>query len=350
MDGTVPSTTVAAADKATIEFQFSLDDVQTNASPIKDGHVRLRIPNGWTPTNTTADADGTVTAFIDGDGNITDGSTADQTDLKDHITTPGQEIKVDIASLSGGEVVVIKYANGVVQDTAEEEVEIKSWFHVGIGQENASNPAYVDVTNVADSSGTATIVETRSNRAIVDAGSTGNEILVRFMAQGSMDGGTVRLDIPDGWGDLQRTDPKGANYVRVEVSPKERDWSINTDTVFVYLDTFGARKEVRIRISKFEAQPDLGIAEFIISSAGSRNGDLQLVKGVVFTDVDTRAAAKDIDLIGKVYHDNDDVPQSLAAAGTNPEDEQPIVEQRWSAQSQCGWRRRRFRSSNGFNR
>ena len=160
------------------------------------------------------------------------------------------------------------------------------------------------VTNVADSSGEATI-----RRDTVDAGSTENEITVRFEAQGSMDGGTVRLDVPPLWGDLQRTDPAVANYVKVSPLSVIRDWSINSDTVFVYLNTFGKGNVLTITFTKFEAQSSLGIAEFIIWSRGSRNtGELKLVKGVVFTDADTRAAAKDIDLIGAVYHDNDKDP------------------------------------------
>ena len=82
-DSDVPAVTqVAAADKATIEFTFKLDDGE-NGSPIKDGHVRLSMPRGWTPTNTTADADGTVTAFIDKDGTITeDAGDGDRVDLE----------------------------------------------------------------------------------------------------------------------------------------------------------------------------------------------------------------------------------------------------------------------------
>ena len=64
------TTQFAAADKATIHFTFRPDTAPSNATPIKNGSVRLRIPNNWTPTNETADADGTVTAFLDKNGDL----------------------------------------------------------------------------------------------------------------------------------------------------------------------------------------------------------------------------------------------------------------------------------------
>ena len=43
-----------------------------------------------------------------------------------------------------------------------------------------------------------------SVRHSAEAGSTDNDITVRFEAQGSMDGGQVRLDLPDGLGHAAR--------------------------------------------------------------------------------------------------------------------------------------------------
>ena len=47
---------------------------------------------------------------------------------------------------------------------------------------------------------------------------TTKEITVDFKAVGTMDGGAVRLVIPDGWGSLQDDDATEANYVEVDVS------------------------------------------------------------------------------------------------------------------------------------
>ena len=73
---------------------------------------------------------------------------------------------------------------------------------------------WVDVTNAVSGSGTATI-DTRSTT--VRAGSTNNEITVVFTGEGTMDGGAIRLSIPDDWGLLQ-TDPLERNYVTVSSS------------------------------------------------------------------------------------------------------------------------------------
>ena len=46
---------------------------------------------------------------------------------------------------------------------------------------------------------------------------------IDFTAVGSMDGGAVRLVIPDDWGNLQDDDATLANYVEVDVAPKGAD-------------------------------------------------------------------------------------------------------------------------------
>ena len=56
----------------------------------------------------------------------------------------------------------------------------------------------------------------------VSAGSTDEEITVEFTAAGTMDGGAVRLVIPDDWGDLQDDDATEANYVEVDVVDRAR--------------------------------------------------------------------------------------------------------------------------------
>ena len=110
--------------------------------------------------------------------------------------------------------VAVTYTKGIVQHNAEDEVEIRGYFKSGASlPERVSNIRYVDITNVASGSGMATI-----SPHSAEAGSTDNDMTVRFEAQGSMDGGQVRLDLPDGWGKLQETNASGANYARVRVS------------------------------------------------------------------------------------------------------------------------------------
>ena len=59
---------------------------------------------------------------------------------------------------------------------------------------------WVDVANVVDGSGTATL---SSSPATVRAGSARNTITVAFTGTGTMDGGAVRFTIPEGWGAMQ---------------------------------------------------------------------------------------------------------------------------------------------------
>ena len=73
--------------------------------------------------------------------------------------------------------------------------------------EVSAGSVQIDVTNAEDGTGSATISANNSNS--VRAGSANNEIVVVFMAAGTMDGGAVSLQTPPGWGDMQR-DPAGA--------------------------------------------------------------------------------------------------------------------------------------------
>ena len=70
----------------------------------------------------------------------------------------------------------------------------------------------IEVTNAADGYGNATISPSE-----VSAGSIDEEITIDFTAVGTMDGGAVRLVIPDDWGNLQDDDATEANYVEVDV-------------------------------------------------------------------------------------------------------------------------------------
>ena len=71
----------------------------------------------------------------------------------------------------------------------------------------------VEISNVADGYGNATI----SPSSVSAQGSTNEEITIDFTAAGTMDGGAVRLVIPDEWGNLQDDDATEANYVEVDV-------------------------------------------------------------------------------------------------------------------------------------
>ena len=98
---------------------------------------------------------------------------------------------------------------------------------------------WVNVTNVEDGSGTASI-----DPSSVRAGSKNNLITVVFTGEGTMDGGAVQLTIPEDWGDMQ-DDPLERNYIAVDVSSgaalSDPASEIVDDGIAVvaYLETFG---------------------------------------------------------------------------------------------------------------
>ena len=280
--------TFPAASEQTITFTFA--PVNT---PIKAGNVSFRIPSGWTAPTKTDGAVGEVTVAA----TILEGDTA----VEDkHISVSGMEVTVSIEALSRStdgdpSSVVVTYTKGTVQHNAEDEVEIRGYFKSGASlPERVSNIRYVDITNVASGSGMASITPHSA-----EAGSTDNDMTVRFGAQGSMDGGQVRLDLPDDWGKLQETNASGANYARVQVSSggSLRDTAVGDDRIVAYLDEFGKGDILTFSFSDLEAETDLGIAEFIIRSAGRRGGGLHLVGGEKRPD----DADTPLELLGKVY-------------------------------------------------
>ena len=262
-------------------------------------NVSFRIPSGWTAPTKTADKAGTITLQTDADGSANATEAAAAYDIKHASVSSSGEITVALETLAEGASVIITYSKGIVQHNRQEEVEIKGYFKSGASlPERASNIQTVEITNVAASSGEATISPTS-----VEAGSTDNDMVVRFTAQGSMDGGQVRLELPmaSAWGDLQETNASGANYVTVRVSGGTlRDSAVGDDRIIAQLDEFGKGDVLTFSFSDLEAQSDLGIAKFTVWSAGTRGESVARVKGIERPEgFDT-----DLELVGKVYHDS----------------------------------------------
>ena len=142
---------------------------------------------------------------------------------------------------------------------------------------------WVDVTNVDDGTGTATL-----SAPTVRAGSKRNTITVAFTGTGTMDGGAVRFTIPEDWGAMQ-DDPLELNHIDVDVSGTgaaltETASEIVDDglQVVANLKTFGKGHKVTFtygggtgaRDSRGAvAQPDIGNATFMVESMGSGDGE-----------------------------------------------------------------------------
>ena len=201
------------------------------------------------------------------------------------LTVSSYEIKIGIAKLPKGGSVTVQYgttSKPVTVSTEAGEAEFVGYYRsgkVGTSKQNLAEfragEETITVDNVADGSGTATISPTP-----VRAGSvTSNKITVRFTAAGTMEGGQVRLEIPNDWGDIQRNDDAEPNYMDITVSGGTlADEIYGDDVAIAYLDDF---EEGDIVIFTYggtggergaQAQTNVGIAPFVISSAGSGNG------------------------------------------------------------------------------
>ena len=205
---------------------------------------------------------------------------------------------------------------GRVQRNADPNLEIIGYFNSGTSSSSGhpAGRAAVVVDNAKDGSGTATISTSSSDRHSVKAGSDDNKVTVTYMAEGTMDGGRVSLQIPDGWGALQELGSAEANHIAVKASSRIVDQDgidYGADFIVVNLKEFGYGNSIQFVYSKAKAQSGLGIAEFIIESAGSSSGDLTSLLGVPRPADDENADNKEDSpflLLGHVYqtHDPDD--------------------------------------------
>ena len=190
----------------------------------------------------------------------------------------------------------------IAQPNAEDNVAIIGYFDVDGGggiPERSSNEINLTVGNAPAGSGTAKI-----SPDSVEAGSFAN-LTVSFTAQGTMNGGQVALQMPDGWGDLQQTDENADNYVQVTgLGGGDPTWDTNNDIVEANLgNDFGKGDTVKFVLENVVAQlSDLGVAEFTIYSGGSDGELVELVVGEApkpgaYTNTGTDVKL----LLGRVY-------------------------------------------------
>ena len=162
----------------------------------------------------------------------------------------------------------------------------------------------IDVTQVQDGYGEATIKATAANAPTVKAGSNNNQIIVEFTAVGTMDSGAVSLQKPTGWGDFQDDDAKQANYVEVRVvggrGKLEQPVNVTPDIVVARLETFAPNAKLRFTYGNAEVQSDIGHAEFEIQSNGGGDRSFALVRGTERTAAEQEETPEPF---GAVYRD-----------------------------------------------
>ena len=259
-----------ASSLQSIRFQFTT----SNTAIQPGGSVWFTIPVGWSYPSTTDKKDRatvSIVHLVDGEETFVskipekagDGKKAGE---QMELTVQGRSVILTIgdgegAGLAEGDTVTIRYgdsddpkkfpvaisssAKGTA-DNDEDGLSIRGRFEVADEfRQRDAGTIWVDITNVADGSGTATI-----GPDSVRAGSTKNLMTVTFTGVGTMDGGAVRLIIPEDWGAMQDEDNLKRNYIEVDVSGTgaalDGDPEILDDglTVVATLKTFGNGNKV----------------------------------------------------------------------------------------------------------
>ena len=199
------------------------------------------------------------------------------TDLKDKISA-GRTVTITVDALPKGGFIDITYTAADVQYTAD-TVDIIANFKTSPKDrtQNKAGRVEVEVINVADGSGSATISTGTSPAHTVRAGSTDNKITITFTTPGTMSGGQVAVEIPDGWGDMQDRSADDPNHIKVEAGnggtlSSANPSHVGRNAVIANLEEFQKGDTVKFTYSNAEAPSELGIGAFVVSSAGDRDG------------------------------------------------------------------------------
>ena len=286
-----------AASLQQVTFTFA-----AATTPIRGGRVNFSIPGAWDKGEKSEDD-------VLGQVTVSGGPSHDD-DLT--VSSSGRSITVDIDSLDIDEAVTITYGGktkkAMVGKTAG-LVKINGYYWVSANSpRRGAGTVEIELTNVADGAGTATIRANNSSATPeVKAGSIDNTVTVEYSAAGTMDGGAISLEQPEGWGDFQ-TDPSQLNYISVSASGRatieeiDNGGSIiivtldkcppNGKVKFTYGGGSGARQGAR-------AQDNIAVATFMIKAQGDAFGSLQPIAGEDELDDDEKV--NNPDGLGQVF-------------------------------------------------
>jgi len=256
---------------------FDLTFTYTAAESITGGELRVTIPSSWgTAKDKIFDVSGAtnkVTFRIQGgsDNDKQSSSLLDAADDKDDERT----IIIPIASLSVRNQIVFKYT-GTAQNTAGTATftTMTKLTNAGTLIPIATQPQ-IAVTNVEKGKGTVTFTP-----ETVASASSGNQLTFDFKAAGTMNGGSVSMEVPATWSEPQLTQgiegfvtastPSGGSVGAVSVSGL---------VVTVPIDTLGPDQIIRIIYgsgsgsSGAVAQDNAGGATFVFKTKGSSGDD-----------------------------------------------------------------------------
>ncbi len=270
----VGDSTFAAGSEQTITFRFTAVD-----TAIRGGNVSLRIPEmlGSKPTLPKGEGVGQATATITSGGALED----DQPAVSDRTIT------ANIKSLDIGGSVTITYGStaddgkeAVLSDVSG-DVEVTGSFQTSAsGSRRSTETKTITLGNIADGTGTA---EVNRNTREVQAGSNKAVIIVEYTAAGTMNGGKVSLEIPEGWGAMQ-DDSVELNYIEAEDSAGRE----------IPVDIMGNGTIAIAKLNKF-AKGDKFTFTYGGGTAGDKNG------------AEVQDAVETVDFTIKSDGDGDDV-------------------------------------------
>ena len=298
--GSQVSQTYAAAGEVPLTFAFKAKDTS-----IRDGQVRFTIPDGWTapkkPDATLDKVSGLGELAIGGDAGI------DKDNITSKVSVNGRIVTVRVPMLDVGESVSITLqnfknetteivSNVTVQPNATEpdkpvKIVGRFWTKSPItGSGHNAGTVTVEIGNAPDGFGTATIDPEDS----LKAGSEDQEITVRYTVPGTMEGGAVRLSLPNSqWGSFQDDDATEANYLEVDVSGRgSATTNVGPTAAIATLSGVAKGSVVIFRYgggtvaSRNGAQVQSALAgskapaAFVIESDGDGNGSFTVVKGM----------------------------------------------------------------------
>ena len=286
-----------AASQASIRFRFTAENTVIQ----KGGTLRFTVPAEWSLPSVTARANRATVSIV----HVKDGAETFVSKVADKwaLSARGRNVTLTIdpkGKLDPGSSVIIRYGtpdttkypvqiSDSVKGTVgsdEDGLSIKGYYRVSSATgfpERATDLIRVDITNVEDGTGTATVTPPS-----VRADSIDNLIRVVYTAIGTMDGGAVRITIPQTWGNPQNDDPEEPNYVKVTVSSGATLTSevLHDEGRFVQanLTTFGAGDNVSFTYGGGRgaskgavAQADLGEVVFLVESRGGSDGTFEAI-------------------------------------------------------------------------
>ena len=291
----------AASSMQSIRFKFT-----TDATAIQPGgKLWFTVPAGWSLPSLTDKASKATVGILDYDDDGDERFVTEiphegsEVDNKMTLKVSGRSVFLIIGPKGGlaadsSSSVTIRYGTGDLTkfpvrisssakgttDSDEDGLAIRGRFRVSDDfRQRDAGTIWVDVTNVVDGSGTATLSTAPDT---VRAGSKKNLITAEFTGTGTMDSGAVRFTIPEGWGAMQ-ADPLELNHIDIKVTGPGAaltGYEIMVDSLAVEanLKTFGKGDKVTFTYGGGSggrdkrgavAQTDIGEATFMIESKGS---------------------------------------------------------------------------------